>query len=293
MDTADKDYLLQMIHRLSRLYYVDVLGFCLMDNHFHLVTRVYPESRLSDEELKRRYKAYYGEDQVIGGQELESYRKRLTSLGAFIKDIKQGFTRYYNKKHNRKGYFWGERFKSVIVQDGMTLINLLAYVDLNPIRAGIVRRPEEYRWCSLGYHQQRGNAGELLSLEFGLADWDELDPREVVRKYREFIYETGAADSRQRSVVSSQLEETERNRGIDQRIVERERRRQYRVGRAERFLHRSRYFTDSGIIGSKEFVGEVFDRVKHLLGSRGRRRFKPVSGLSGVYSMKRLQEKGG
>jgi len=44
---------------------------------------------------------------------------------------------------------------------------------------------------------------------------------------------------------------------------------------------------------SKEFVSEVFDRVKHLLGSQGRRRFKPVSGLSEVYSMKRLQEKGG
>ena len=275
MAAADKDYLLQLIHRLSKLYYVDVLGFCLMGNHFHLVTRVYPETSLSDEELRRRYKAYYGEDQMIAGQQLESYRKRLTSLGAFIKDIKQGFTRYYNRKHNRRGYFWGERFKSVIVQDGKTLINLLAYVDLNPIRAGIVRRPEEYRWCSLGYHQQRGNAGELLSLEFGLADWDELDPREVVRKYRAFIYEIGAVDAGKGAV-------------IEQGIVERERRRQYRVSRAERFLRRSRYFTDSGIIGSKEFVGEVFDRVKHMLGSQGRRRFKPVSGLNGVYSMKRL-----
>ena len=178
---------------------------------------------------------------------------------------------------------------------------------VNPIRAGIVKRPEHYRWCSLGYHQQSGNAGELLSLEFGLADWDELDPREVVRKYREFIYETGAADSRQRSVVSSsQLEETERNRGIDQRILERERRCKYRVGQAKRFLHRSRYFTDSGIIGSpvksclrqgaygsfhrasKEFVGEVFDKVKHLLSSKDERRFTPIGGVEGVYSMKRL-----
>jgi hypothetical protein len=125
-----------------------------------------------------------------------------------------------------------------------------------------VRRPEEYRWCSLGYHLQSANAGDLLSLEFGLADWNELDQQEAVRKYREFIYETGAVDAGKGAV-------------IEQGIVERERRRKYRVGRAERFLQRSRYFTDSGIIGSpvksclrqgaygsfhkagKEFVGEA------------------------------------
>ena len=134
IDAADKDYLLQLIQRLSRLYFVDVLGFCIMGNHFHLVTRVYPESKLSDEELRRRYRAYYGEDQMISGNWLDWYRERLTSLGAFIKDIKQGFTRYYNRKRNRRGYFWGERFRSVIVQDGRTLVNLLAYVDLNPVK---------------------------------------------------------------------------------------------------------------------------------------------------------------
>ena len=276
---SDKDYLLQLIQWLSGLYFVDILGFCLMGNHFHLVVRVYPESELSNEELRRRYKAFYGQDQEIAGAWLDSYRRRLTSLGSFAKDIKQGFTRYYNKKHNRRGYFWGERFKSVIVQDGRTLVNLLAYVDLNPIRAGIVRRPEEYRWCSLGYHLQTGNAGDLLSLEFGLSDWGDLEPKEAVRKYREFIYETGA-------------ENAGKGAAMDRRIVERERRRKYRVSRRDRFLYRSRYFTDSGIIGSKEFVGEVFERVKHLLGSKGRRRFTSVGGIDGVYSMKRLTECG-
>ena len=43
-----------------------------------------------------------------------------------------------------------------------------AYIDLNAVRAGIVKRPEDYRWCSLGYHLQSGNAGGLLSLDFGL-----------------------------------------------------------------------------------------------------------------------------
>jgi len=286
--TADKDYLLNLIRRLSTLYYVDVLGFCLMDNHFHLVVRVHPEAELSDEELRRRFKAYYGEDREIAGAQMQRYRERMTCLGTFIKDIKQGFTRFYNKKYNRRGYFWGERFKSMIVQDGKTLVNLLAYVDLNPIRAGIVRKPEDYKWCSLGYSMQTGNKGELLSVDFGLQEWNELDRREILRKYREFVYETGATDRDQMTDARGQSEEAGGKRGIEQKIVDRERKRRYTISRADRFRYRSRYFTDAGIIGSKEFVAEVFDQVKHLLGSKNERKFTPVGGVEGVYSMKRL-----
>jgi REP element-mobilizing transposase RayT len=274
--SQDKEYLLSLIQKLSALYCTDILGFCIMGNHFHLVCRMYPAPEVSDKEIQRRCKAYYGEDQMIAGEHLESYRERLTSLGAFIKDIKQGFTRYYNRRTGRKGFFWGERFKSVIVEEGKTLVNLLAYVDLNPIRAGILEKPEEYKWCSLGYHLQTGNKEDLLSVDFGLRDWEEHDSREVVRKYREFVYEKGAVDAGKGAV-------------IDQKVVEKERKRKYRMSRTDRFRYRSRYFTDSGIIGSKAFVGEVFDRVKHLLGSKDERRFKRVSGVEGVYSLKRLR----
>jgi hypothetical protein len=50
----------------------------------------------------------------------------------------------------------------LIVQNGRSLVNLLAYVDLNPTRVGIVKRSEQYRWCSLGYHVQTNNRDNLL-----------------------------------------------------------------------------------------------------------------------------------
>ncbi len=83
----------------------------------------------------------------------------------------QTFSRYYNKLHDRRGTLWGERFKSLIVENGETLINCLAYVELNAVRAGIVERPEDYRWCSLGYHIQTGNRDDFLSLDFGLTEF--------------------------------------------------------------------------------------------------------------------------
>ena len=165
------------------------------------------------------------------------------------------------------------------------MVNLLAYVDLNPIRAGIVKKPEDYRWCSLGYHFQTGNKDNLLTVDFGMKEWGEFDSQEIVRKYREFVYETGAVSSSQWSEVGSQKEE---KRGIDRKIVEKERKKNYQVSRVEKFCYRSRYFTDAGIIGSREFVREVFDQVKHLLDSKDERKFTSVGGLEGVYSMKKL-----
>ncbi len=82
-----------------------------------------------------------------------------------MKELKQTFTRFYNRRHDRRGYFWGDRFKSLIVEDGETLINCLAYIDLNPVRAGIVERPEEYRWSSLGYHVQTNNKDNFEKLK--------------------------------------------------------------------------------------------------------------------------------
>src|SRR6056297_1214524 len=193
IEDADKDHLLDLIRKFSNLFFVDILGFSLMGNHIHLVCRVYPEDQVTDKEVQEKYKEFYGEDKFIfSSRDINYYKKRWTSLSEFVKDIKQEFTRYYNRKHGRKGYFWGDRFKSMIVEQGHTLVNLLAYVDLNPIRAGIVKKPEDYRWCSLGYHIQTGNKDDLLDIDFGMKDWNELNPREIVRKYRQFVYETGA-----------------------------------------------------------------------------------------------------
>jgi hypothetical protein len=71
-----------------------------------------------------------------------------------------------------RGTLWGEGFKSVMVENGETLINCLAYLDLNPLRAGIVGRPEEYPWNSLGYHVQTKNQDNFLSTDFGLKEFN-------------------------------------------------------------------------------------------------------------------------
>jgi hypothetical protein len=201
---------------------------------------------------------------------------------------------------------------SVIVEDGKTLINCLTYIDLNPLGAGMMERPEDYRWNSLCYHIQTGNKDDFLSLDFGpvkyaslslrelhraspvkyasqslrelhrarLIEFGLIDAQERLRRYRRYVYEAGALDHPNKAQA----------RVIDNDIVEHERKKNYEISRADRFRYRTRYFTDSGIIGTKEFVSENYQRFKDIFMSKREKIPRVVSGLDGVYSLKRLAE---
>jgi putative transposase len=151
------------------------LSYCLMDNHFHILLEVPPmaEGGISDEELLKRLSAIYGEAFVAGvAIELMDARRvayvneggmeeavaaihkrfayRMQDLGEFMKGLLQRFTQWFNRTHSRTGTLWEDRFKSVIVEDGVAARTISAYIDLNPVRAGMVADPADYRWSSYG-----------------------------------------------------------------------------------------------------------------------------------------------
>ena len=195
------------------------------------------------------------------GQLLRSLRLKLSNLSEFMREIKVGFARFYNRRHHRRGYFWGDRFKSVIVENGETLINCLAYIDLNPLRAGLVERPEQYRWNSLGYHVQTNNQHNFLSTDFGLKEFNVKSKKERIRRYRRYVYEAGSLNQPEKGKIKV----------IGERILEKERKREFELSRSDRFRYRTRYFTDSGIIGSKEFVSKTYLRFKHHFNSKNKK----------------------
>lgn len=272
----EKEELFKIIKRLSSVYFTEVLGFCLMGNHFHLLIKMKTEAVYSDEEIKKRYQVYYKKEKKAELQEgqIPFYRNKWESLSEYMREIKQDFSRYYNKKHQRKGFFWSERFKSLLVEKGDTLINCLAYIDLNPVRAGIVNRPEDYRWSSIGYHVQSKNKDNFLSLDFGLRELIGMKVKKRFEFYREFLYERGAIE----------------NKGavINEKILKKERSKEFKVSNFDRFHYRTRYFTDSAILGSKEFVSRNYENFKDHFQSTKEKKPRTISGLDGIYSLKRL-----
>jgi len=268
---VEKDFLLKLIKRLSGLYFAEIIGFCLMGNHFHLLCRMHLGGEYSDDDIRQRYKALFKDeldekDRDLTDLQVEHFRNKWEDLSEFMKDLKQTFSRFYNKRHDRKGFFWSERFKSVIVDNGDTLINCLAYIDLNPVRAGIVEKPEAYRWSSIGYHVQRDNEGGLLSLDFGLAEFGHRNANERLSHYRKFVYEKGGIEHKADGKGSFKLNEF------------------------DKFRYRTRYFIDSGIIGSREFVERIYQRYKHYFLTDKEKKPKAIRGLEAIYSLKNLSE---
>ena len=138
LEDVEKDFLLRHIRWLGKVYFVEVLSFCIMGKHFHLLARMEPGENKPIDNIRRRFEIYYRDDgkRELTEQLVPVLRDERGSLSEFVKEIKQGFSRFYNKRHGRKGLFLSERFKSVIVDNGGTLINCLAYIDLNSTVGG-------------------------------------------------------------------------------------------------------------------------------------------------------------
>jgi len=108
-------YYLKLIHKykieLSCLLY----GYCLMPNHVHLVME---------------------------------FPMGPGAMSSFMHKLNQTYAMRFNFKYNRVGHLWQNRYKSLVVLKDDYLINLIMYVEYNPVRAGIASRPEDYKWNS-------------------------------------------------------------------------------------------------------------------------------------------------
>jgi len=111
-----------------------------------------------------------------------------------------------------------------------------------------VERPEDYRWNSLGYHVQTNNRDSFLSTDFGLKEFNVKNKKERIRRYRRYVYEAGALNRPEKG----------KPKVIADKILKKERKREFELSRSDRFRYRTRYFTDSGAIGSKEFVSKTY-----------------------------------
>ncbi len=261
-----------------------VLSYCIMSNHFHLLLEVPPmaEGGISDGELLKRLSAVQTEAFVAGvAKEIAEARAagrdevaaeihgrftyRMHNLSEFMKTLLQRFTRWFNRTHERSGTLWEERYKSVIVESGVAARTIAAYIDLNPVRAGMVADPAEYRWSSYGEAVGGGTKGNGKKAREGLvracmshqgAGFEAERWKEISRIYRRTMglalgRKSGRAEV-EMGAVQPQMNTAEALKAEENGTVLPD------LGMAKMLLCRVRYFTDGAVIGSKEFVNEAF-----------------------------------
>ncbi len=123
---------------------------------------------------------------------LAPYRKRMNDLSIFMKEVKGGFARWYNKVYKRYGVLWAERFKSVLLEAGNALATVAAYIDLNPVRAGLCTDPKDYPYCGYAEALARGSPEDQENLRIILDLLETSSWEELCREYRKHLFMRGA-----------------------------------------------------------------------------------------------------
>lgn len=156
---VEKMRFLNLLHRLQALYTVEVLGYTIMDNHFHLMLFA-PATAPDDHETCARVTAYYQGRVRIHPQtpRCREIAERLRDISCFMHDIEHQFTGWFNRTRPicRRGALWAGRFKHTLLDPGVAVWDCWKYIEMNPVRAGIVVDPGEYRFSSFGYWSARG-----------------------------------------------------------------------------------------------------------------------------------------
>ena len=149
-----KRWLVQRIKELAQYFSIDVCAYAVMSNHYHLVLHVNQEQAQSwtDEDVIKRWTTLFpGHGALIETLRLnkqtktaqrmlerrvKEWRSRLTDISWFMRCLNESVARRANREDDCKGRFWEGRFKSQALLDEKALVTCMAYVDLNPVRAG-------------------------------------------------------------------------------------------------------------------------------------------------------------
>jgi putative transposase len=257
---ADRERLRELIWKVAQFCGVEVLTYVILSNHFHVLVRVPERTGVGPEEVLRRYEVLYPSPSRYRPERLEvlkqqvregtadgliwinKQRSQMGDLSHYMKLLKQRYTVLFNFCHKRHGTLWSERFKSKLVEEGMAARTVAAYIDLNPVRAGLVEDPKDYRFC--GYAE--AVAGDpLAQAGLGLVvqqkEWEEASA-----EYRQLLF--GAA-----------CKPRDKGKVLDLSTLHQVIQAGGKLPLQVLLNCRLRYLTDGAVLGSPEFVQKYLD----------------------------------
>lgn len=178
-----KAWIEQRLQQLNEIFAISVGGFAILDNHLHVLVRIDGETakQWTDEQVARRWLKLYPprgvdrkaipiqnqwlQEKLQDKQWIATIRQRLQSLGWFMKCLKEPLARMVNRSEKCTGAFFEGRYKSIAILDEEALVAVCAYIDLNPLAAGMSGTPENSPHTSIRqrveHAQRQGRLSDL------------------------------------------------------------------------------------------------------------------------------------
>lgn len=274
-DVHERDVFRKVMRQVEAFSGVRVLAWTILSNHFHVLVEVPPRPAqpLTDGEIIARCEKLFAPRSMLqiaddfdvarraGGAALErlraKYLNRMWDLSEFMKTLKQKFTGWFNRKHDRVGTLWESRFKSIVVEGSWaSLLRVAAYIDLNAVRAGLVEDPKDYRWCSYG-EAIAGDRVARKGLAIALSDVKpNADWRDVGPSYRKILFGIGEVNSGRQGISRGEVAKVWSDGG--------------KLSMPQLLRCRLRYMSDGLAIGSASFIEKIFRSKREFFSERRR-----------------------
>src|SRR5262245_6947012 len=297
LQEAEKEEFVRLMREYEAFCGVRVLTFVVMSNHFHVLVEVPQpppvEARPDMDPVLEMLGGLTGhqnvgavrqqvelfrqnQDAKAEAQLLGKYHARMWDVSPFMKLLKQRLSQWYNRRHQRKGTLWEERFKSVVVEGaGQALAAMAAYIDLNPVRAGLVEDPKEYRWS--GYAQAVAGvkgAREGLRRVMEGKRGKSLGLKEALEGYRMELFQKGGEAKEGMEAQGKRARGSLSGRAVRETLAAKG-----KLGLGDYVRCRVRYFCDGAVLGSREFEEGMFRAHRGRFGDRRRTGARWLEGL--------------
>lgn len=245
----------KMMRQMEGFSGCEILTYCLMGNHFHLLIRVpstpseiskeeifvrmrraYPKEKV--EQFKTMIEKYDGRgDDILIEEALNKYRRRMFDLSEFMKSLKQRFTQWYNKEYEREGTLWEQRYKCYLIGGSFgSLLRVAAYIDLNPVRAGLVENYSDYQWSGAS-EAARGQSAAKNGMKGLLRSCGFQGAYKIAfKEYGKILVDSYSTKKK------STIKKEHTNDGT--------------------YFHRLRGFANCLVLGSQEFIEVCLSRIK-------------------------------
>ncbi len=286
---TEKEAFRRMMWRMAQFSGVEIFTYVVMDNHFHILLKVPDREKwLLKFEDKGGEEPGAGEGRLLthlstvyskaflkqlrnelkslrerGMEEevakvLQRFKDRFCDVSLFTKELKERFSRWFNKQNGRRGTLWMDRFKSVLVEGEAALATMAAYIDLNPVRAGITDDPMFYEFSGYGDAaggSRRARRGLCKALNLPQDSWESRG----LARYRLFLFDEGlSVEPESKSLGKGKG----RRRGIKKeariKVVERK----GEVTPAQALRKRVVSFSNGVAVGSESFVRRIAERYQ-------------------------------
>jgi putative transposase len=283
-DDVAKEMLRKHLWQAADFSGVQILTYAILNNHFHVLVAEPDRAHVtvSDAELIRRYRRLYPKPTqfrpaqicvlektlAAGGPDADRLRRcllaRMHDVSQFMKTVKQRFSVWFNRTHERYGTLWADRFRSTLIEAGRgnALLTVAAYLDLNPVRAGLTADPKDYRFC--GYAEAiAGSEQARCGISAVIGEFGQLQTRNVTNSWK------SVAAAYRQTLVGQGSAPRENTGQLAPAAAAQVRRRRGHLPLAQVLRCRLRAFTDGAVLGSRAFV------LTHLAAYRirsGRRR---------------------